>query len=265
MSARSAHHDDAEDGEEPPARGHITLVESELESARFGYRVSRLDLSIAPDADLAAAIGECDFDVVIVRAHADDISGPARLASIPGFRAITADALLYWEWRDDGAPIDVADSGVTARPTAGQAELERLVRDIFADYRNHYSANPLFDHDLALDGYCEWARTLVESGRASCTVIADGDGPVGFGVVDLAPAVAEVCLAGVIPRARGRGRYRSLIAELMHERRADGRAAMRISTQAHNTTVMRTWARLGWLPRETLVTTHLVREGLLAP
>jgi GNAT superfamily N-acetyltransferase len=261
MSVPSVHHDD----DEPRAIRHVTLVKSELESARFGYRVSRLDLSTAPDADLAAAVGQCDFDVVIVRAPADDTTVGARLASIPGFRAITADALVCWEWRDDGSPIAAPEPGVYSRPAEDQVELERLVREVFAAYKNHYSSNPLFRPDLALEGYCEWARTLVGSGRASSTVVVDAGGPVGFGVVDLAPGVPEVCLAGVIPRARGRGRYRSLIAELMHECRADARPAMRISTQAHNTTVMRTWARLGWLPRDTFVTTHLVREGLLAP
>ena len=241
----------------------MTLALSDLESARFGYRVSRLVVGAGQSDDVVASVADSGFDVVIVRAPADDVALPARLASIPGYTAIAADSLLWWEWQDDGSPIRALDAGGVARSVDGDVELERLVREVFADYKNHYSANPLFGSGPALDGYCEWASLLFNSGDATCTVLVDDGEPVGFGLVDLSPEIPDIRLAGIVPTARRGGRYRALVSELMLERRTNGGSAMRISTQSHNTTVMRAWAQLGWLPRETFVTTHLVREGLL--
>jgi hypothetical protein len=242
----------------------VRLAISELESARFGYRVSRLDLALGQGGDLVAAVRESGFDVVIVRARADDFSLPARLASVPAYRAIAADSLIWWGWRDDGSVLAPLKSGHMARPVEGHVELEHMVREVFADYRNHYSANPLFGSGEALDGYCEWARLLFDSGDARCTVLSDDAGPAGFGLVDLSSEIPNIRLAGIVPRARRGGRYHALMTALMLLCRAAGASEMRISTQSNNTRVMRAWARLGWLPRETFVTTHLVREDLLA-
>jgi hypothetical protein len=154
---------------------------------------------------------------------------------------------------------------LVARDVRDEDEISTLVRNVFDGYANHYAANPLFERSLALDGYCAWAASLVGSGDATCTVLDGPDGrPAGFGVVDWATDPADVRLAGMVTDARGRGWYRWVVAQLMHEADVRGRAPLWISTQAHNVAVMRTWARLGWLPNHTILTTHLVRAGLLS-
>jgi hypothetical protein len=92
--------------------------------------------------------------------------------------------------------------------------------------------------------------------------VSDSGAEVGFGIIDWSPEVPDVRLAGILPDFRGRGRYREMVGVLMVEA-AERAGCLRISTQVHNLPPMRTWARLGWKPFETLSTIHLVRRPLL--
>ena len=236
---------------------------SESESGRFGYRIGRLD--IADDVGLAD-IAQCfnGFDVVIVRAPASLRSLPAALARLDDHYAIAADNLCYWEWRLDQAPAVDLPAGLMVSDKFELSDLMDVVRASFAGYGNHYAANPLFAPTDVLDGYCEWVEGLLSSGGSSCFVLHERGGALmGFALIDWTADIAEIRLAGMSPPAQGRGLYASLLNAVMTEAMDRDRVPIRISTQSDNINVMRSWARLGLLPKSTIATHHVVKRVLL--
>ncbi|MEO6570526.1 MAG: hypothetical protein ABIO83_03175, partial [Ilumatobacteraceae bacterium] len=167
----------------------VTLSISALESDRFGFSIARWT-PIAPHdvADLADVADLDQYDIVIVRRPAGWIDSWHELASIDGFTALHADTLMYWEWSVGPVPgndREAADVGVaSARWSDGDSgRIDALVTDVFRQYQNHYSANPLLDPARSLAGYVEWAgATAAASPGALVELVAHGD-VVGFGVV----------------------------------------------------------------------------------
>ncbi len=205
-----------------------------------------------------------DFDVLIIRAPADQSDIAVRLTAVPGFRLLPADHLMVWDrsvpMRFD-APLPPGWSITEPRQ---EREVVDVVRDSFAGYRSHYALNPLFDAHDVLDGYCEWAATMHSDDHVETRVVLDEhDRPVGVGLLDCAPDVPDVRLAGMASGVQGRGLYAALmvaLAAIAETRRSTG---IQISTQSTNVRVMRVWARMGFVPRSTVATYHLTRSSLL--
>lgn len=241
----------------------VRLTISAVESARFGLSIARWT-PIAPHdvADLD------QYDIVIVRRPAGWIDSWHELASIEGYTALHADTLMYWEWPVGPVPgndREAADLGVaSARWSDGDGgRIAALVTDVFVQYQNHYSANPLLDPARSLAGYVEWAgATAAASAGALVELVVHGD-VVGFGVVDWEASHPDIRLAGVSSAHRGRGWYRVLMSSIMQEAVDRDVTTLRISTQAQNITVQRTWSALGWRPVDAFDTIHLVRTALL--
>ena len=241
----------------------VVVHDSEVESDRFGLRIGRV--RVEADVDVAELEAACaGYDVVILRCRADAIDLPFRLLGLREFRAVTADHLGVWRWDVAEVPTVPLPEGWTVGPSTDAAIVEQVVRVTFAGYRNHYRANPLFDPQAALDGYVDWALSVLDRSDDSCTVLWDDTGDaVGVALVDWSDEIPDVELAGIRPRAQGQGRYGALMAAVMRLTRDRSRPALTISTQSHNVNVMRAWARLGFLPVDTLTTMHLVRRDLL--
>lgn len=243
----------------------VLVAPSDVESARFGLRIGRTEVAadVDPDELERASAG---FDVVILRHRAVDLGVPFRLLGLRDLRAFTADHLCIWRW--DAHPIEpvTPPAGWAIRIGDESASVERVVRDAFADYANHYRANPLLDPAAALDGYVEWAHTLAAASADSCVLLVDAAGSaVGVALVDWDHDVPDIRLAGISSRAQGRGRYGVLVSHVMQLAVERSRPAVTISTQSHNVNVMRAWSRLGFVPVDTLATMHLVRRALLDP
>jgi GNAT superfamily N-acetyltransferase len=245
----------------------LAVIDSPAESARFGLRVGRLLLAGAGPVDARAigdAVAAADLDLVVLRYPATAVDVFAKLQGLSDIDVLYADTLMYWEWHHDADRLIAAIGDDLRLVHLAMAHLGDAVRDVFADYPNHYAANPLLDRDAAREGYVEWATTAVASGGAIANALVDADGTlVGFGVVDRTGPIADILLAGIHPTHRGRGNYSRLMAALMRNEVERGGVALAISTQAHHTVVMSTWARLGWVPTRTVTTVHLVRRGLL--
>jgi len=239
------------------------VSDSPEESARFGFRIGRLNLDDHPIdvGSLHQALDRCHHDVVIVRHDATLAGTFAELVLLDDFDAIFADCLMYWHV-DLDADVD-PDNDLAMTVCTDVAALESMARHTFDDYRGHYAANPLFDAAAAADGYGEWARRMVDSGEAMAFTVDNEGHHAGFAIVDVSTDIADIRLAGVLPAHQRRGVYRRLLRATMQHFAALGHQTLTISTQANNTKAMATWAKLGWWPTHSIVTTHLVRRGLL--
>lgn len=241
------------------------LVEpSPAESDRFGLRIGRCVVTGVDDLDRLAEACE-GFDVVVLRHPAEDVDVPVVLAGLDGFRCLPADHLCVWEWTGDEPPIRAAPAGWTIDLSPRIDDVSSVVRDSFAGYANHYRVNPLLAPSAALDGYVEWAQRLAADDDAA-VVLRDAAGTAaGVALIDWRAGPPDVRLAGMSTSAQGRGLYPVLIAHVVGLALRRGAHGVQISTQSHNTRVMRTWARLGFLPVRTVATVHLVRSELLLP
>lgn len=237
-----------------------------MESQRFDLRLGRCDVDELVDVDVDELRAAVDgFDVVVVRHPADAVHLPSRLARVPGYTAWTADHLCIWEWTGSTAPVVEIPGSWSVGSAATPDEVVDIVRDAFAEYRNHYRSNPLLPAAAVLDGYVEWSLTLARKEPQGPTVVRDVDGrAVGVAVVDWDTAPPNIRLAGIRGAVQGRGVYGLLVSEVVTRALARGSDGVQISTQSHNTNVMRAWARLGFVPRATVATVHLVRDALLA-
>ncbi len=258
------------DGDAAEARDELRVVSSPSESDRFGFGVGRLSVPACVDSfdEVARALDRApDLDLVVVRYAADHVGWFAHLEAIAGHAALHADTLQYWT--KPVTPTSPARPADVARARRGTSEdaalLAALVADVFASYRNHYAANPLIAADDALAGYVEWAGGFLDPAQSSRHVLfAEQDGSaVGIAAVATEDDVLEIVLAGVASAARRSGVYAALLRDIEDLASDLGMRTVTISTQAHNTAVMRAWARHGFLPDHTIETVHLVHRAAL--
>ena len=241
----------------------MRIALSKEESLRFGLSVGRGAVE-GPD-DLPDANDFDDFDITFVRTPADNWGLASRLAQLPAHVGFVADHLCFWEWRSNRAPeaLDVP-GGCNVDEEPSMDAVEAVIRSSFDGYVNHYAANPLLAHVQIVDAYAEWASVLVARGDASCVVLhAERDEPVAVAVVDWSGEWPDIRLAGVHRSYQRRGLYPILVQRVMMLARERGAERLAISTQSHNTAVMRAWARLGFEPRHTVATFHVVRRSIL--
>ncbi|GAA3023988.1 GNAT family N-acetyltransferase [Streptosporangium longisporum] len=260
-------------------------VEAPFDSARFGRPVERLTVPAGAGPSFGpvreAVLGSA-ADVIVLRYPAGHVGWFAELTSL-GRTAVLADSLAYWRLRAGRGRAPRSRPDLLAGGPLPPAAVPGPVSDIFAAYRSHYVANPLFDAAAALEGYREWAVRSAASGRcvalrerdadgARAVVVPSEDGNEGGddggGVLALATlseddGATEILLAGVVSRARGQGLYAHLLAAVEERTLARGGREVVISTQGHNTGVQRAWARYGFEPVHTFLTVHLVRSRLL--
>lgn len=244
----------------------IRIEPSPSDSARFGRPIGRLTLDEAPSdlASFEAGIDDSGSDIVVLRYPASAVGLFQQLLRLKNYHAIYADTLVHWLWKahsDDETRLP--DTTVSVKPVAS-VDLRQKVHTVFENYESHYAANPLLDHAAALEGYTEWVQGMMARGQGGCIEILDKDGlSAGWLIVDYSVSPADIRLGGIEPSHRGRGHYRELILEAMRMSLSRGCRELVISTQAYNTAVIGTWAKLGWRPDKVITTVHLVRRGLL--
>ncbi|VTR76201.1 GNAT family N-acetyltransferase [Cellulomonas hominis] len=249
----------------------LVLADSPAESARFGRAVSRLTIgagALDPD-ELAALVAGSAADVLVVRYDAGRQEVPALLAS--GSRAVLpAGALTYWEKALEHGSVGAPARSAVVGPgelggDAAEAAVREVVRSSFADYGNHYTADPLLDRDAALAGYEEWATGSLARESDDVLVQTVDGACVGVATLERADDHVEVLLAGLVPSAQGRGLYGDLLVAVQAWALERGLSRLVISTQVHNVRVQRAWARAGLRPFAAVETVHLVdRETLRA-
>ena len=254
----------------------VTRAASAVESDRFGLTIGRVVVGDqCPEQEAAQALtgvlDEAPEELLVVR-------WPTRLVTLGAAAAassraiIPADVLVYWEVPTSTLQPDpeaLAQDGLhVAVPAeaddASRAALEHVVRDSFAGYGNHYTANPRLDRDLALTGYLDWARRALDDNPHDVVLLSHRDQPIGVATLtsgndgqDL-----EILLAGLTGTTQGQGWYRHLLAGVGEQARARGCSRVIISTQVHNIRVQRAWARSGFRPFGAVTTVHAMRRPI---
>lgn len=235
------------------------IVMSPSEGRRFGLKAARLETHRLDAQALREAMLEQSIDWLVLRLPSGSEQAVDQLRVL-GLEPQQADTLATWV--ADLSPMNLAAPGTSFEPARAQdAEaIGELVRSVFHRYPNHYTANPLLDDALALEGYVEWALSHIDHPERLCWVARiDGEiAGLSCSRHDFSTGIAVGVLHGVAPRFAGRGLYRQMIeASLAHYREA-GCREFRISTQAANLTVQNLWSRLGFRLLGNQSTLHLM-------
>ena len=187
--------------------------------------------------------------------------GPIKTFERQSLRRLPCRYFDLLTWIDDGRELLCED--VSIKRSSDLYKLELLVRDVFESYENHYFSNPVFQTDLVLSGYVEWAQRNCSTVGSYILLSEPSDEEVGFATVAWNEDVPNVELAGIRSNMRGKGHYRNLMLAIMQETRIAEKSSVQISTQVTNLIVQRAWASLGWKPTEVQETIHLVRGDLV--
>jgi len=230
---------------------------SDSESRRFGLRVFRATAAALDPSAVRAALLRHSPDLVMLRVPAGAVHELADLEQI-GVPVIVADTLVRYQ-----ADLEV----MTPQPLrhtdlefvgAGAEELEGLIRRIFADYVNHYRANPMLPAGGLVEGYVEWALGFAGGGAdAAAWVLRRHGEPVAFAACSFSEGESQVVLNGVVPAESDRGIYRDLVRHLVAESKDRGCRRMHASTQVQNFPVQAVWVGEGFRLRGAEVTLHL--------
>jgi hypothetical protein len=242
------------------------IEESALESKRFGFSIGRLLVpfdSPISDMDIATMCSQATFDLVIVRANSTRNLLAESLLSITSHRSLHADSLLYF-----GQPLSTPtleqspNSVVSSMGVLKESEREsflRLIRETFANYTNHYSVNSLLPKSLALEGYVEWASSLIDSAEGHIFVSRNNQMElVSFIAVQSSGQTAEIILNGTSPAAQGLGIYPTLLNFARFELFNLGFTDLVTSTQSSNSNVIKVWITSGFNYLAAINTFHVM-------
>ncbi len=235
------------------------ITESVIEGRRFGLKAGRVEADDIDAAALQAEVLAGGWDWIVLRLPCGRERSIEALRPL-GLEPQQTDTLMTWS-------IALADCAV-AMPTGLQLDIagpddgpaiRALVQQVFQRYPNHYTANPLLDSRLALEGYVEWALSHIGHPQRLCWVVRADQGIAALSCSQHDDSgTATGVLHGVHPAHAGRGLYRGLIEASLAHYRGAGCARFRIATQAGNHTVQNLWARLGLRIESSRSTVHLM-------
>jgi hypothetical protein len=230
-----------------------------LESGRFGLKIHRGVLDDISGA-LADEIAASRMDVAIFRLPCEHQDQLMRMDTL-GYPWQVADSLVYFACdlgrHTPHAPRNQELGFVAFTPDHDDA-MDGLVAEIFSNYTNHYTANPLFSRDLTTS-YQEWARAYAtdETTGRFAWLVDRGGAFIGFITCMLIDDEAEIVLNGVIPGQAGGGVYSDMVRHVQRFFVGRDCTSIKVSTQGHNYIVQKVWTREGFVPTESFFTIHV--------
>lgn len=247
-------------------RSELAVCISEVESRASGLAVGRLTVwppMSAKGQNIIGLIEESGLDVVIVRAGAEDVELPAQLCS-ESLTSWQADTLLYFEIPAEELALGTSTLRLERLPPDSGSSTDGVIKRIFSNYKNHYSANPALGCIDPVNAYQEWVKSALTSGDQEVFQAVSTVGQVvGLCLIDTsAEDRSEILLAGVVPEERGHGAYGEMLRPVGRFARQEGKRSVVISTQAANIGALRAWCRIGFLPTIAVNTIHVVRRDL---
>ena len=237
--------------------------DSTLESRRFNLHIGRLIVPFddkTNDAELAQLCHESSFDLLIVRASASKNLLANALSNFASHRTIHADTLLYFQKSLSSTTPSPQTQSMGLLQASEHTAFQQLVREVFPNYANHYSANPMLDKALCLEGYVEWASSLLNNDSGHVYVSRTSSGKLAsFIAIQGDGKTAEIALNGTDPGSQGSGIYSDLLTFACAELGAMGFTEINTSTQSSNDKVIRTWIRNGFNYVKAINTFHVIR------
>ena len=250
------------------ASNELRLIDSQIESDRFGLTVARLNISTRHDGSDQQVVEICqnsESNLLILRYPTSRVRLAQKLAEIQGCVVYQADTLVYFARDIDSLNAEVIQNAGwlfrEARPS-DSAELSQLSKIIFEEYPNHYRANDSLSSDAIRDGYAQWAQVGLNDAVKLTVIIEDKAAKqIGFALISFDGDTAEIELNGIHPQAQGRGAYGSLLSWLSEHLATRGVKKLCISSQIQNERVIRAWIRAGFNLEFSLNTVHLMRKN----
>jgi len=240
---------------------------SESESRRFERVVHRLAIPVHcnwSDQEIVTLATSAKSDLVILRSPTSRNRLGGALGSFSGYQTLHADTLLYFcRPLEPDCAADPIPSGLSLTTDPPVTEgLSELILTTFADYQNHYSANPTLQKDAVEKGYAEWARSILSSPSGLVLTLNDDRGPVSFVVASTfqsssGATLSEISLNGTHPAFRNRGLYKVLLTQCIQHLGHQGVRQLWISTQASHRVMIRTWEHVGFGYEMGLNTYHV--------
>ena len=238
----------------------MSLHYSPIESNRFNLRILRGNADKLAPYELLQTIVDERADVAILRIPTSEQHTLSQLSLLP-WPSIVADTLV----RFDGdlrsyPPEPMRNPKLTARRAtlADAPVLQELIDLSFTEYRTHYNSNPLFDPQLVLAGYKEWAMSCLSPGdERVCFLFYVGELAVAFTTNMVHATHGEGIIFGARPNAPARGLYTDLIRHTKQYMKDQGLRHVQATTQVHNMGVQRVWIREGLFPARSYCTVHI--------
>lgn len=240
---------------------------SESESRRFDRVVHRLSVPVHcnwSDQEIVTLATSAKSDLVILRSPTSRNRLGGALGGLPSYQTLHADTLLYFSRSLDlDCAADQIPSGLSLATDPPVTErLSNLILATFADYQNHYSANPTLQKDAVEKGYAEWVASILSAASGLVITLNDDRGPVSFIVASIfqsssGETISEISLNGTHPAFRNRGLYRVLLTYCIEHLGRRGARQLWISTQASHRVMIRTWENMGFGYEVGLNTYHV--------
>lgn len=237
------------------------ILFSAVESRGLGFNVWRGTLHTVDTDSLSSIIENNEVDVAIIRIPAESKNLFLKLQQL-GYPTILADVLVYYRLSlgDHGADILNEKSAIELVPFGSQhfTTMDGLIADIFYNYQNHYTANPLLSADIVA-AYQEWVKLFnsdSKNGRTAWMAKQD-DAYIGFMACEFTNQCCEIRLTGVATEARGRGVFHAMLNQVTHYCVKKGVSTITVSTQLQNYASQKAYAKHGFLMDHAFITVHI--------
>jgi hypothetical protein len=193
---------------------NVSRYVSVLDTARFGFKVAKLDQVDDETAEVLAALADEGTKLVIARIAASDVLGINRLEAI-GFRVKDFQVVHRFDLRE---PFTMRPSPVVVQDL-DPSQVDDVIKVAAASFSGygHYAADERLDKELCRDGYSDWARRSCEDRTvADKVIVATLDGiVVGFLTLKLFENSGKKYAVGGIgavdPGYRGCGAFSSIV------------------------------------------------------
>lgn len=238
----------------------MPLEYSHLESTRFNLRILRGSFTQLDPYELLRTIVDQRADVAILRLPSSQQHQLAQLSLLP-FPVIVADTIVSFDCdlREYPAqPLRNTRLVIRQATFADKEVLEELVDLSFKNYRTHYNSNPLFDPQLVLAGYKEWALSTLEPGnKRVCFLFYLDEQAVAYATNEVHDTYGEGIIFGARPNIPVKNLYVDLLNYTKQYMRDQGLNRVRATTQVQNLGVQRAWVRMGLFPARAHCTVHI--------
>lgn len=227
---------------------------------RFNLRIFRGSADKLEPQNLLRIIEDECVDVAILRVPTSEQHTFSQLSLLP-FPVLIADTIVRFDIDLRHSPAQPLRNAhiISRRATeADRAVLEELIDISFKDYRTHYHSNPLFDPQLVLEGYKEWALSCLAPGdKRVCFLFYAGEQAVAYTTNELHDTYGEGIIFGARPNIPSRGLYGDLVRHTKQYVQDHGIHKIRAVTQVQNHGVQRVWVREGFSPAHSYCTIHI--------